>query len=308
MTTIHFMGTGRPGARCPPPGAHLCPGTDPSHHAVTQIETGAGWVPKVHVTWRGSFQVGGGKPGATSQGLLGSGDHGPHPATQQPTARMGPLRFGPLGGGARGHTRPRQWWGSLSPGPSWLLTRAGHPPFVPWRRTLGGLGLHTPPARAGCREQTRGSFSPEPWPRPSPSISQEEGPGSCTPHSGPATTRKVLAVLGAPRGPDTNTLAPQTSWPAARPPGTEGSSTRGGSAWRVCSGKKCSRPIPSSALPEPGRPTDVSFKQLNYHKYTQRDDRPISPRFICMRRDWCVQMPSSFFFEKKKTTFITRMG
>lgn len=66
--------------------------------------------------------------------------------------------------------------------------------------------------------------------------------------------------------------------------------------------------IHSSARPEPGWLTDVSFKPLNYHKYTQRDDTPISPK-VYLHEEGVVYENSifPFFFEGKKN-FFTHMS
>lgn len=80
---------------------------------------------------------------------------------------------------------------------------------------------------------------------------------------------------------------------------------RGRSAWRVCSGQKRSRPVRSSTLPEPGRPRDVSFKQLNCHKYTQRDGRPISPK-VYLHEKGVMCEKAIFLFLRKKKNFYYR--
>lgn len=166
----------------------------------------------------------------------------------------------------QGHTRPCQWRGGSEPWPLLAPDQGGAPALRPLEGDTWQSGSPRPSSGlVQAAENRHGQLLPGALASADPSVGREEGPGSCAPHSGPAMTRRVLAVLGAPRGLGTNTLTPQTSRPAARPPGTEGSSTRGESAGRVCSGQTRSRPLRSSALPEPGRSTDVSFKQLSDH-------------------------------------------
>lgn len=74
----------------------------------------------------------------------------------------------------------------------------------------------------------------------------------------------------------------------------------GGPSRRVLAPAVNTPPPRRSALPEPGWLTDVSFKQLNYHKYTQRDDRPASPEVYLHEKGVVCENSIFLLSEKKK--------
>ena len=64
--------------------------------------------------------------------------------------------------------------------------------------------------------------------------------------------------------------------------------------------------IHSAARPAPGWLTDVPFKPLNYHKYTQRDDTPISPKvYLHEEGVVCENSIFPFILRKKKKMYCT---
>lgn len=192
------------------------------------------------------------------------------------------LRWGQLGSGwgeglrslstgTHGHSGRA----GLSSGPTWLLTtKVGHRPFPPWKRnTARAVWVSGSRGHARCREQRWGQLLPralataEPTPGQRdarPGASHSSGP---TAASGPATAKEVLAVFRGPRAPGASAPSPRTralSVPSVPPAGV-------GLPGSLCSSSKhksrAGTPLRSTALRSPrGCLTDVSLKQLNYHK------------------------------------------